>query len=165
MEEAARLAAVAGAVDTIVAAAIATAEGLQHARDSVKDAAAVEAELSRHPTCLLKEISATSAGDASPREEVAETAHATQEEEMKRLRGEVGRARADETAARDEAAVARTKLLELEEAMKESQQSHDSFRERTERRLESLRHAVEDEELEQGAQARVPCLYFCSSSW
>eukprot|EP00903_Cladosiphon_okamuranus_P011234 g10598.t1 len=144
-EEAACLAAAEGAVGTIVAAAIAAAERLHHVgATSSKDAYTATPDASRAEceTFVTEEYQA---------------AHVTQTE-MGRLRQEVGRARANETTARDEAAAARARLSELEEAMEESQRSHDSFRERTERRLESLRHAVEDEELEQGAQAALECL-------
>ena len=68
---------------------------------------------------------------------------------------EVGRARADEAAARDETTAARNRLLELERAMEASQREHDSFRESTERRLEGLRAAVEDEEAERGAEVKI----------
>lgn len=216
LEEAACLAAAEGAVDTVVAAAIAAAEGLQRARDTAKVAVVVsdaawvaenetvvsaesernraekrpsateaasaaaarvlparvslaEAEPSRQPAGCSKETPATSTGEASFRQgeeegAAAEVARATHEEEVELWRGEAGRARAGETAAREEATAARTKLLGLEEAMEESQRSHDSFRERTERRLESLRRAVEDEELEQGPQVswssfRVLCSF------
>lgn len=75
-------------------------------------------------------------------------------EEEELWKEHVGRARTGEMAARDEATAARRKILELEGAMEKSRTEHQSFRERTERRLESLKLAVEEEELEQGAQVR-----------
>ncbi|CAM9228673.1 unnamed protein product [Ectocarpus sp. 12 AP-2014] len=93
---------------------------------------------------------------SSPRQEREATA---QDDDLKRcLEREVGRARASEATARDETAASRRRMSELEAAMEASQRAHDSFRERTELRLQSLRLAVEDEELEGGGQAALECL-------
>lgn len=145
-----------------------------NAADSVSSAAAhaseeratsADTELSRQRASHSEEIAAMAAGEALLREETAATARA-KENEVESLKGEVGRARAKETTARDETAAARSKVSELEGAMEASQRAHDSFRERTELRLENLRLAVEDEELEQGAQvhtASIHPLFFYSS--
>ncbi|CAM9928424.1 unnamed protein product [Scytosiphon promiscuus] len=63
-----------------------------------------------------------------------------------------------ETTAKDEATAARSRISELEGAMEQSRREHESFRERTERKLESLKLAVEEEEQEQGAQVALSCL-------
>lgn len=95
-------------------------------------------------------ITSTTTGHASPRQKRDVTA---QDDDLKRrLEREVGLARASEATARDETAAARRRVSELEAAMEASQRAHDSFRERTELRLLSLRLAVEDEELEGGGQ-------------
>ncbi|CAM9130957.1 unnamed protein product [Hapterophycus canaliculatus] len=61
-------------------------------------------------------------------------------------------------AAREEATAARSRISELEGAMEDSRREHETFRERTEMRLESLKLAVEEEELEEGAQVALSCL-------
>lgn len=95
-------------------------------------------------------ITSATTGYSSPRQETEATA---QDDDLKRrLEREVGRARASEATARDETAASRRRVSELEAAMEASQRAHDSFRERTELRLQSLRLAVEDEELEGGGQ-------------
>ncbi|CAN0055769.1 unnamed protein product [Ectocarpus sp. 12 AP-2014] len=101
-------------------------------------------------------ITSATTGCSSPRQEREATA---QDDDLKRrLEREVGRARASEATARDETAASRRRVSELEAAMEASQRAHDSFRERTELRLQSLRLAVEDEELEGGGQAALECL-------
>ncbi|CBN80172.1 hypothetical protein Esi_0116_0046 [Ectocarpus siliculosus] len=101
-------------------------------------------------------ITSATTGYSSPRQETETTA---QDGDLKRrLEREVGRARASEATARDETAALRRRVSELEASMAASQRAHDSFRERTELRLRSLRLAVEDEELEGGGQAALECL-------
>ncbi|CAM9932857.1 unnamed protein product [Ectocarpus sp. 6 AP-2014] len=101
-------------------------------------------------------ITSATTGYSSPRQETEATA---QDSDLKRrLEREVGRARASEATARDETAASRRRVSELEASMAASQRAHDSFRERTELRLRSLRLAVEDEELEGGGQAALECL-------
>ncbi|CAM9186817.1 unnamed protein product [Ectocarpus sp. 4 AP-2014] len=101
-------------------------------------------------------ITSATTGYSSPRQEKEATAQG--DDLKRRLETEVGRARASEATARDETAASRRRVLELEAAMEASQRAHDSFRERTELRLQSLRLAVEDEELEGGGQAALECL-------
>lgn len=125
---------------------------------SEQRASSAEIELSRQRASHSEEVAAIAANAASLQEETALAARA-QEDEIERVKGEVRRARADETMARDETAATRSKVLELERVMEASQRAHDSFRERTELRLENLRLACEDEELEQGTQVQLVSIH------
>lgn len=146
------------AEDRLNAAELASSAAVQA---SEQRASSAETELSRQRGSHSQEIAAIAAiaaGAAARQEETAAAAR-SKEKEIEHLKGEVGRARADETMARNETAAARSKVLELEREMETSRRAHASFRERTELRLESLRLAVEDEELEQGAQVHRWCSY------
>lgn len=165
-ENAARLAAE-GAVDVIVAAAIATAaerENTRSAVDEVVSTASIQIEEVERRSKQLADAALTerASAEATLRENMvaSKAMQASSQEsmmgavqaEVDRLKGAVGRARAAEETARDEAMAAGNKISTLELAMEESEQDHALFRERAELRLASLRRQVEEEELEHGVQ-------------
>lgn len=146
------------AVDVIVAAAVATTLEREITRATVEekvlatakrtDAADRRAEVALAAkalaeTALVERDAAARAAQSSFRESIdaarMETNH---------LKAEARRARAAETIAKDETAAAKSKVVELEGAMEESERAHVLARQRAELKLERL---VAEEE-EHGAQ-------------
>lgn len=137
-----------GAVDTIVASATATVVERDNTRRTV---AATVAAANETIDAATKETERV-VGDA-------ETAARDAEAEVEQLREEVGHAKNAEQVAADERDVAREKVSELKGAMEEAEGVHVLFRERAASRLENLRLAVEEEDLEHGAQVATLAAY------
>lgn len=86
-------------------------------------------------------------------------------EERAAVRQELETTRAAETMAREERDAAREKVSTLQNALKETEREHALSRQRAESRLESLRLAAEQEEVESGAEVTillVSCGYWAS---
>lgn len=155
-----------GIVDVVVAAAIAAGEEREHSRaiiegivssadervDSAQRRAAVRVSESSVEKAAAERILQGSTLSALHVENASREKIGDARLDANRFQHEAGRAREAEERAKDETHVARDKIAALEAKIEKSERMHALFRERAELRLETLRSAVEEEDVEHGTQ-------------